>query len=58
MPETTLNLPEIASREEWRAPREALLEWEKDRALGRQEAWEEPNGRATDPRDANPDFST
>jgi predicted dithiol-disulfide oxidoreductase (DUF899 family) len=26
-------------------------------ALGRQEEWEEPKGRATAPRDANPDFS-
>jgi predicted dithiol-disulfide oxidoreductase (DUF899 family) len=27
-------------------------------ALGRQEEWEEPKGRATDPRGAVPDFST
>jgi hypothetical protein len=27
-------------------------------ALGRQEEWEEPKGRATDPRQNRPDFST
>jgi predicted dithiol-disulfide oxidoreductase (DUF899 family) len=26
-------------------------------ALGRQEEWEEPKGRAVDPRTASPDFS-
>jgi hypothetical protein len=26
--------------------------------LGRQESWEEPEGRAVDPRGASPDFAT
>jgi Bacterial protein of unknown function (DUF899) len=57
MPHTPMeNLPQVASREEWLAARKELLARAKEltrhrdeadlTALGRQEAWEEPEGRA------------